>query len=280
MIRRSDLRPVTSGEIAVLPWHDRPAALASGGLRPVPLLQLVSDQPGRPAEFLDSDLVLALRVATGPGEAPLVAGSVVVAERARYLTPPMQLGTGVVRQERLMVIDRLWLSDEVDAWRPSLGALLVATAAMVVGIVAHDGHARTCVACRVEPGDDVASDAAATLDAWKLEAPASRKEPRMWPGAPRLGDLLFLDSRGAATAARMVLDHLNRSSVPSRQLSVGDAAGRTVEAMMSLGFPRAVSAVRDELVDIATGTICLDWRRPAVPMNDVAELLRKTAVPI
>jgi hypothetical protein len=280
MIRKSALRPVTNGEIAVLPWRDRPAALAGGGLRPEPLLRLVEDQPGRPAQFPDADLVLTLRVAAELGEAPVVAGTVVVAERARYLAAPTQLGTSAAGQERLMVIDRLWLSKGVDAWRPPLGALLVATAAMIVATVAHDGHARTCVACRVEPGDDVADDAAETLGARDLETVASRKDAWMWPGVARVDDLRFLDGRAAAAAARMVLDHLDRSTVPCRELAVGDAAGRGIEAVMSLSFPRAVSALRDEIGDIAAGTVRLDWRRPAVPMNDVAEYLRRAAVPV
>lgn len=59
-----------------------------------------------------------------------------------------------------------------------------------------------------------------------------------------------------------------------------DILGRQmVAALLSLRFPRAVSAVRDEIALVADRRVRLDWRLPAIAMNDLDAYLRRAAVP-
>jgi hypothetical protein len=53
----------------------------------------------------------------------------------------------------LVEIDGLNMTEEMAQWRPPLRTLLISTAAMIVAMMAHDGAARTCVACRMGPDD-------------------------------------------------------------------------------------------------------------------------------
>lgn len=277
MAWNAQLRPVTDAEIAVIPWRERFATLAGSGVKLKPTLRAVVDSPPLTGH-VDTDLMVAMFAKLGCDTERSLVGSVIVSERARYRMTSHVTETGGVPQfERLIVIDGLTMTELMARWRPPLRTLLVSTAAIMVATTAHDASARTCVACRVDDDDALGKTAVAMLGACKLGSPAEQSRSDLLPGGSRVDNLYFLDTAAAAKAAQLVLRHLDGDVRPARSLSIGESGKRAIEAMLSLNFPRPIKALREEIDLIARGQVELDWRQPAIAINDLDLHLRRAA---
>lgn len=270
------LRPITEAEIAVVPWRDRVVTLAGSGVRLRPTLRSVETAIVDPSGYADNGVMVAMFARLGCDAEKTLVGSVMVSEQARYaMAGPTELV--VPRYERLIVIDGLAMTDVMARWRPPLRTLLVSTAAMMVATTAHDGAARTCVACRVERDDVLGSTAVAALGAKRIDYRSEAPPAGLLPGATPIDDLTFLDAAGAARAAELVIQHLDGEVRPARSMSLGRGGMGEVEGMLSLRFPRSIRALREEVECIARGAAALDWRPPAIAMNDLDLHLRRAA---
>lgn len=270
------LRPVTEAAISVVPWRDRVATLAGSGVTLRPALRTVEAASVEPNGYADNSVMVAMLARLGCDAEATLVGSVLVSERARY---PMAEPTELVvpQYERLIVIDGLAITNHMSMWQPPLLTLLISTAAMIVATSAHDGAARTCVALRVERDDVLGSTAVATLGAHRIDCLSDAAPSSVLPGATPIDDLNFLDAAGAAKAARLVAQHIDGEVQPARSMNLGRGTAEEVEGMLSLRFPRSIKALREEIECIARGTTSLDWRPPAIAINDLDLHLRYAA---
>lgn len=268
------MRPITHAEIEVVPWRDRVATLADSGVRLRPTLRSVEAAATDPSRYADNDVLVAMFAKLGCDTERSLVGSVMVSERARYPTASPAEFVALPSYERLIVIDGLMMTEQMTGWRPPLRTLLIATAAMIVATTAHDEAARTCVACRVDGDDVLGGNAVEQLGGRRLEGLTPRPAGLL-PGSPRVDDLGFLGALSAARAAELVLAHLDGNVWPAR--SIGSHDAHAVEGMLSLRFPRPIRALREEIESIAGRSVEVDWRPPAIAINDLDQHLRRAA---
>jgi len=271
----TSLRPITDARLEVIPRHRRDRAFAlMARSQGKPTLIPVPDRPaaliGDPEK---NDFAIGLFAKIGCSTDHILTG--IVAVRERFATNFTSISS-TAPTERVFLIDALTVSSDMPDWRPAVRTLLAATAATVIATIAHDPGYRTYVACRTPRGDAPAGGAIAAIGGRPLEIPKEAGAPMLAFGTVPTSELSFLDAAAAASAARIVAQHMSGEVQPTFRYLLSGPGERTCEALLLVKFPRSFRHLKPEIESIASGDVDLQWRTPAVVGNDVSFPLTKS----
>lgn len=266
MTGNARLQSITDAELAVVPWPDRTTTLALAGVPSKPPLRAVPKGAESSSGFADRDILLGLFAKVGLQTHRRLVGSVMIRDIliARSLSGKMT---------RLVIINAPIIAGSMSGWRPPLRALLIATAAMIVATTANDSACRTHVACLEVAGDPLSVEAIDLLGGRALTGP-SGEQIGLVDGA--LAQLRFLDAASAAKSAKLLLEHVDGEVRPAKPIEISGVNTGEVEGLLSIGFPRAIRSLRDEIAEIGHGRVSLEWRIPIVAYNDAEMQVQRT----
>jgi hypothetical protein len=260
------LRSITDARIEVVQRQRRAAAFAQMTRAwGTPLLRPVN--PAEPyCEDPDAnDVAVGLYARLGCSGQNDLSGLLVIRERPVALGHA-ELGGRVAAPERLFFIEALTVSSSMTSWRPPVQTLLAATAAALVATIHHDPGFQTYVAFRVPEGDSLAEEAVAMIGGRSMPPVPLGSPPSFIGGVPDQ-DLRFLDARAAASATKLVLDHMFGAVSPFQPPS-SQPNGRTWHRQLSVEFPRALHHLAEEIRLVASGAVDVGWSVPRVAEND------------